>query len=383
MTTLKTAENALKSAYLGVLAETLNTETSPFLAMVKKTSDGVYGKEIRKMVRSAYSAGIGAGTEDGNLPAAGESKYVQFVSTLKNLYGQIEISDKAIRATKHGEGAFVDLLNAETEGLIKMAKFNLNRMIIGDGTGCLGTVDFDATRKFFDFYEIQRILPGMVLDVYNNTGATFSAKIKIKSVDYNLFRAYLEQPAPECSITSRIYIADSKDKEISGIDYIFNNTSIYGVAKAGNENLWPTVVETAEVTDEVMQDVIDMIEMKSGSAPDIILCSYTMRKQYIKYLESYKRNIDVMNLAGGFKAISYNGIPIVADRNVETNTMFFLSSKDYKLCELCDWTWLENGEGNILHQNTGKATYTATIVKYADLICEKPFAQGKLKLTNP
>ena len=35
---------------------------------------------------------------------------------LKKLYGTIEISDKAIRASRTSAGAFVNLLNAEMEG---------------------------------------------------------------------------------------------------------------------------------------------------------------------------------------------------------------------------------------------------------------------------
>ena len=35
-----------------------------------------------------------------------------------------------------------------------------------------------------------------------------------------------------------------------------------------------------------------------------------------------------MNLQGGFKAISYNGIPVVTDRFVEDGTMYMLNTKD-------------------------------------------------------
>jgi len=46
--------------------------------------------------------------------------------------------------------------------------------------------------------------------------------------------------------------------------------------------------------------------------------------------------------------------------------------------QLCDWTWLSGDDGSILKQIDGRAAYNATLVKYADLICEKPFLQGKL-----
>jgi hypothetical protein len=86
-----------------------------------------------------------------------------------------------------------------------------------------------------------------------------------------------------------------------------------------------------------------------------------------------------MEVEGGFKAISFNGIPIVVDRACPAGTMYLLNTDDFKLCQLCDWQWLEAEDGKILKQVPGKAVYTATLVKYAELICERPYGQGRLR----
>ena len=111
--------------------------TNPFLAKVKQTSDDVWGKEIRKLAIYGLNGGIGAGTEDGDLPEAAGNQYENFVLSLKNLYGSVEISDKAVRAAEHSAGAFVNLLTAEMEGLIRSSSFNFGRMLFGDGSGTL------------------------------------------------------------------------------------------------------------------------------------------------------------------------------------------------------------------------------------------------------
>jgi len=85
-----------------------------------------------------------------------------------------------------------------------------------------------------------------------------------------------------------------------------------------------------------------------------------------------------MNLQGGFKALSYNGIPVVADRFVEDDAMYILSTKDFELCQLCDWQWLEGNDGKIIKQKEGYPVFTATLVKYAELLCNRPNAQAKL-----
>lgn len=140
MVTMTTADNALKSFYLGVVSEQLNTSVNPLLAKIKQSTADVWGKEVRRLAQYGVNGGIGAGTEEGDLPAAAGNNYEQFVTTLKNLYGTVEISDKAVRASENSAGAFVNLLNAEMEGLIKSSSFNFGRMLFGDGSGKLCTV---------------------------------------------------------------------------------------------------------------------------------------------------------------------------------------------------------------------------------------------------
>ena len=118
--------------------------------------------------------------------------------------------------------------------------------------------------------------------------------------------------------------------------------------------------------------------MNAGSQVDFIACSATAKYAYQEYMAQYKRNIDVMQLEGGFKTLSYNGIPLVYDRFVEDGSMYLLNTESFKLHRLCDWRYLETENGRILRQTQGKPTYTATLVKYCDLICDRPNGQAKL-----
>jgi len=108
MVTISSADNALKTLYLGVVAEQLNTAVNPLLAKINQTTSDVWGKEIRKLAPFGINGGIGAGTEEGDLPLPASNNYAQFVLTLKNLYGTIEITDKAMRASENNSGAFVN-----------------------------------------------------------------------------------------------------------------------------------------------------------------------------------------------------------------------------------------------------------------------------------
>ena len=77
MVTLSSAQNALKSVYLDVLAEQLNINSNALMSKIKQTSKDVYGKEIIKLAPFGLNGGICASSETGNLPESAGHKYLQ------------------------------------------------------------------------------------------------------------------------------------------------------------------------------------------------------------------------------------------------------------------------------------------------------------------
>ncbi len=379
MVTLQNAVSALKSVYLGTVTDLLNTRVNPLLNKIEQTSADVWGKEIRTAARFGINGGVGAGDEDGELPAAYGNNYLQFVSTLKNLFGQIEISDKAIRASADGRGAFTDLLNAELEGLLTASKFNLGRMLYGDGSGLLATfAERSGSDNTVVCDTVRNVIEGLAVDVYGSDG-TKKGTARIKYVDRSEKKITLDGTVT-LAAGDKMYVQGSKDKEITGIGALFGGTSIYGVQKSAHPFLNPYSKDVNGAIDEiVIQEAIDALENDAGSAVDFIACSQEAKYSYIDYMSSFKRNIDIMELDGGFKTLSYNGLPLVYDRFVPEGCMYLLNTKAFKLHQLCDWRFLETENGKILRQNQGKPTFTATLVKYCDLICGKPNGQAVLK----
>ncbi len=380
MINLKSAESALKDAYLNAVSNQLNTNANPLLAKIKQSSADVYGKNIIKMAPVGLNGGVGAGDEVGALPATKESRYAQFKTTLKNLYGQIAISDKAIRASATSAGAFVDLLNAEMEGLLTASKFNLGRMLYGDGSGALATVK-NQEEKVITFDSVRNLAEGMCIDIYN--GDTVVAKgLRVMGVNRVAKTITVDSTPVALSDGNIAYVQGSKGYEITGLGAIFGSgETLYGLNRTNNAWLNPYISnKEAEISDDLLQTAIDYLAENSASEIDMITCGAGVRRAYMQYLSCYRRNLDVMNLAGGYKAISFNGIPVVADRFVEDGTLYMLDTSKFTLHQLCDWEWIEGENGNILHQTAGYPTYTATLVKYADLICDQP--NGQAKFTN-
>lgn len=382
--TLSSADNALKNYYLDAVAEQLNTAANPLLAAIGQSTDDVFGKEIRKLAVYGINGGIGAGTEDGNLPDAVGNNYEQFVLTLKNLYGTVEISDKAVRASENNGGAFVSLLNAEMEGLLKASSFNFGRMLFGDGSGKLAAVA-SVSDGVIEVDSVKNFMEGMKVDFRTSDGELIAGadSRKIIQVDrinkkIKISGTTLEQTTvPESSV---ITVQGSYNNEITGLGAIFGGgDTIYGLDRRTHSWLNPYVkTDAGELSETMIQTALDTIEENSGGAVNFIVCSWGVRRALQKLFSANRRTADTVELSGGYKTISYNGIPVVADRFCPEGTMYLLNTADFTLHQLCDWQWLESEDGKILKQIAGKPVYTATLVKYADLICARPIGQGMI-----
>jgi hypothetical protein len=177
----------------------------------------------------------------------------------------------------------------------------------------------------------------------------------------------------------RVHVAGAHGYEITGLRSIFENEKLYGVSKINNPALQPYINrDVGELTTTKLQTALDEIEIASGSSVNFIVCSWGVRRAIVELLTKNSTSAQTTEIAGGFKAITFNGIPVVADRFCPNGTMYLLNTDDFKIHQLCDWKWLEGEDGKILKQVPGKPVYTATLVKYAELMCYKPGGQGMI-----
>lgn len=381
MITLNSAENVLKEVYLGIIADQINAKTNPLFGRIKKSSRNIVGKEVRVVAPIGIDGGILAGDETSNLPNGAERPYLSFVAPLKNLYGRFEISDKAIRSSANDAGAFVNLLQDGMESLLKASMFNLSRMIYGDGTGLVSAMTMTGGKIYFD--RPGSVLPGMILEMYDSDDEQVSENNKVASVDlttgevkFTIANTYVSNVA-----SANVYVQGSKNKEIVGLRGIVDNTTLYGVAKANYPVMnaqQHTGTSSTAFDEDYVQSVIDELEV-GGTIVNFINCSYELKRLYQRYLTLYKKNIAYTTLEDGMKVLTHCGIPIVPTTHLKAGEAFFLNTDDFTFYQLGDWRWLENENGRILHQHATKPTYAATLVKYTELVCQKPNGVGYCK----
>lgn len=380
------ADKLLRTVYLDAVANQINTTTSPFFNMVNKGCEDIAGKEVVCPTRIGINGGIGCASDDANLPVSGTPMFMNLRAPIVNVFGNIEITDKVLRASATSAGSFVNVLNSEMESLVDAAKFNFGRMLFQDGSGLLAKivgnssgVASNQTTLYVD--DVKNFIEGMVIDVVKN-GAVVSTGHRVTFVDRVNKTVKVDGVVSDLTANNILTLQGSFKAEMYGLPYIFQTSSeqsaLYGNSRALVSYVLPTSKSVGSVTTDAIQTMLDDVEERCGNDINLIIASYDMRRKYLAALQSTRSNIDYLNLDGGFRTLSYNGIPVYADRFVKENTMYFVNTNDFKLQQLADWSWIEGSNGKILRQLPNKAAYGATLVKYANLICIRPVGQARM-----
>lgn len=391
MITIATAENALRNIYLDTVLNDINKKTNPFLTMVEENARTASGKNAKFSIRYGQ-ASVGAGTETGDLPVGDNEKSIELSVPLKNLYGTFQISDKALKAASLDPNAFASLLGGEMQNLVSAAQSNLTSMLYGNGLKLLAVFnssDFQGTgRKVIKVGSkyIGNFTKDMHLQVFNGAGLAVTDpagdnlvdSVNVSAGTITLTDGLLANKA------DRYYIYNYEDDKtnMNGIDSVFLQ-NLYGVNIIDNPEIAPCNYRDSATAlgildeDAALNFLDEYEEHCQGMAADIILTHPRVRKAIFESLKNTRSNIATAELAGGFHGFTFNGIPMYSDVKCKAGNLYALNSKSFAMHQLCDWTWLSNEDGSILKQLPGKATYMATLVKYADLICDKPFLQGR------
>ena len=392
MITIATAENALRNIYLDTVINDINKKTNPFLTMVEENTRIASGKNAKVNVRCGQAA-VGTGTETGDLPMSDKDLSIELSVPLKNLYGTFQISDKALKAASLDPNAFASLLSGEMQNLVAAAQNNLTTMLYGNGIKLLAIFDdtafYDGSRKMIEVGKkyISNFEKGMRLMVFNNSGLSVmnpAGENKVASINLPAGMITLtEELVAFKSDRYYIYAYEDDGTYMNGIDSVFNNI-FYGIKIQEHPEIAPCRYMDDESDDlhvldeDTALEFLDAYEEHCQSMPaDIILTHPRVKKAIFESLKSTRSNIATAELAGGFHGFTFNGIPLYSDVKCKAGNMYALNSKSFAMHQLCDWTWLSNEDGSILKQLPGKATYMATLVKYADMICDKPFLQGR------
>ena len=373
-TTLTTLDDILKVQYLGPIRDQLNN-SSVLYSRLEKNSDSVVGKNFTIPLHYGRNEGVGARGEGTALPTAGKQAYKECIVPMRYQYGRIQITGPTIKASRSNEGAFVRAVDSEMRGLEKDMKASMNRQAFGDGTGLLATVAASGSGTSTVVVDsTAKLRVGMPIDIIVRTTGAATAGVAGTSVasitDATTF-TIADTLAGSPAATYGVYIAGSRDNEMMGLSGIVSATATLQGLDVANYPWWKAKVlansgSNRAISDTLLQTAIDTLEANSSGMCTAMYTSFGVRRAYQGLLTATKQLVNTQELKGGYKAITYNDMPIIADKDAPANKIFVVDENELQVFRLGDFDWMSE-DGAILSRVSGYDAYEAVLYVYQEL----------------
>ena len=134
------------------------------------------------------------------------------------------------------------------------------------------------------------------------------------------------------------------------------------------------------LTLDLMQQAFDQCEIERDTSPGIILTNHALKRRYASLLVADKRYPPggEITLDGGYKALEFNGVPLVADPDAsltltpqKLERMYFVSLPSLEVAQLEDFGWMDR-DGSTLKAIAGYDAYEAVLFAYMELCVNDP-----------
>ncbi|OAS19249.1 phage major capsid protein [Paenibacillus oryzisoli] len=384
---LTAASAVLKEDYLGPVREQLNNDNYVIQKLVEKKQEAT-GKEFYVPLHIGRNNGVGYRSEGAALPSAGNQKYKQSTANVKYLYGQIEITGPTIKAMRNDKGAFIRALDSEMKGLLRDLKDQRARALFGDGTGRLATFAVNTTVNTLTVNQIKYFQVGMLIDIVNNSNVVTVTGRQITAIDTTNKTITINGAALTTAATDYAVVTGDLNVEAMGLGGIMNPALTLQAINPATDTYWkPSVMANGgtnrALSQQLMRQALDLSELAGGKI-DLMTGSYGVRASYEALLQQLVRYTNPMELEGGYKALEYDGRPLIVDRYHYSNTMYFLDMDEIDLYQLSDFEWMEDDKGSAIHKVPGFDKYEGTMFAYETVVTYRRNAHTALTdLTEP
>lgn len=388
------ANPVFKPMFLRVLSNLMGTQPSAIMSRIKNYPITGGGK-IEAVAQVGFNGGFASLGSDLTAPQAGRNVYQKFVEERKRMAVSLNISDEAIKASANDQLAMQNLLKQEIESGYEVAKWNVGRMIFGNGKGILSPIASVSgnTITLPEDGKPENIKEGLIIDIYADGAqpGTAPAYEKRRITSVNLDASPITFTVDGGTMTQQkgfVTIQMSYGNEVTGLGAIFDEAidTIYGVKKDDVPLVKPIVMSAeGDINDSIIWDVLDQAETRKGSKVDMLLMGKEAYKHYVEYLRvnnlRYEKND--LTITGGFRGIEYiygtHPVVIVHEQFVPSNECWGFDTTSLGFYQLGDWDFISQG-GSAFTLVPGTMWYNAVIAKYGNLICNKP--GGCVRITN-
>lgn len=387
--TLELVKEILKDKYLPAFRNQIGIKPSPFLEMIKKTN--ATNDTVKAAATFGLNGGVGFGVDGSDTPISGPQMYKDFEIGLRNLYCNIEISDKTIKLGSKSESSMIDALDREVRSAFDATNWNLGRALFGDGSGklCNFTGIEESQMVEAEVDSVKNLKEGMIVDGYYSDGREEAKAVRIVSINRASKKVRFDKSIGMSD--GFLTLQNSYNREITGLGAVMNATDasvIYG--KKVSENPWilPLTYDATKAVGGGLNDVLitnamrDSERDKNGDI-DLIMMGDTAFNAYQMYMKENNVTItEQLKFKGGhsgFEVLFGNKTAKVVNESFVPETeVWGVSTKDWKY-ESTPFDFA-NENSSTFTLVPGKNYYRALLTSYGNVICENPGAS--FKITN-
>lgn len=411
---MSTADAALKEFYLDPVREQINHK-NVLLEYVSKGKVDVEGRRAILSLHTKRNSSVGARADgnylpgtliDGTVTSIGQQGYAEQRVTLKQLFGRIQVDERVLKAAKTNRGAFINIMNTETQGLAEDMKKDYNRQLFGDGSGKVagvGTGDFVNTITLSTSttrVEQRQLEVGMVIDIGTTADAdAIAASRTITAVSFASLPGTVTVDGADLAATTDgthfIFRAGvgaggaPAGVEVTGLSSIIDSTGTLFNVNPSTDPRWSSYEKASvgALTDEALIAAIQETNYASGENLDLFLTTNGVVRSYAASLAVQKRFANTLDLKGGFKGLEVGAgnasCALTDDKDCPSGTVFGLNSKHLMEHVAGDWEWMDL-DGAIWSRQANKAQYEATLFRFHELTTDRRNAFAKLTgVTDP
>jgi hypothetical protein len=386
--TLSTIGDVLKVDYLPNIEDLVNNGANYFIMKLMQGTEEMPGggKNFSIPHHFGRNSGVGAGTETGTLPTAGNQAYKASTGNVAFVHGRLQVSNAAIQASKKDAASYVKEMSAEVKGLTTDIQNYRKRAFMGDGTGKLATLAVNTAVNTLAVDNVRNLFVNQIIDIMLVNGTVDQAGRTITAIDYDAKTITVDGAAVTSVATSFIVNKGTYNLDPAGLGSIISKTStLQGLAPATYPWWVSTIMNNTAapgtaiaITEARIRAMIDRIDIVSGKKVDWLATTHGVRASYEALLTSLKRYTNPMKLEGGYDALEFDGMPMIVDRYKDTNTIWGGNFDNIDIYQTAKLQFMEE-DGSMFNRVANTPMYEATAFMYETLICDDRRAYGELQ----
>ncbi len=406
--TLSTVAAFLKEDYVtNEIRSLVNTRTE-FLSRIKTKGTDNGGLGWVEPLKTATSQGTGARAEGSALPNPGFGVYERITGNVKSLYGTFYITGQAIAGTKSSKSAFKSALTKAMEDCKEGFATDLQRQAWGDGSAVLGRVATGTTGTVIqvsdpygleyvqsDLQGYEKVMPygkNMEVWIYTEGGGGTNLFRRVTLVGRTAGTITLNTSATvlagDIILRGSAATNNSDGNEITGISGFIKNSGMYfNLDRTGEPVLQSEVIEssgdplTLEDEMDAMGDALFRNQV-GDDAEMLIFGNTRVFSAYRRVLRAERRQVNPTTLKSGQKAIEYDGITFVRDKDCPPQRMYWIKMNEVFWRQMGEEGWIDD-DGSVLKQVIGTEgplhAFNAFWCKHADLVTRAPAEHGVIE----